>query len=71
MTGSDGVRGEDIIAKGKEYIMGNRAVHGMSARNETIDVTVEWNGQIEKLILKCWSSTCGKWRNGSRDSQIC
>ena len=53
-SGSDLVdlSGEDILLKDKEYIMGKGGGNGAVIRaNETIEVTVEWNGQIEKFKL--------------------
>ena len=58
MAGSEGVRGEDIFFEDKGYIMGNGGGKSdVIGQNETIDVTVEWNGQIEKLILEPTAST--------------
>lgn len=44
--------GEDILMKDKEYIMGKGGGNGaVIPANDTIEVTVEWNGKLEKFTL--------------------
>jgi len=44
--------GEEVILKDRGYIMGKGGGNGaVVPANDTIEVIVEWNGQIEKFTL--------------------
>jgi len=49
---AESTSGEDIITKDKEYFMGKGGGNGaVIPANDTAEVTVEWNGQIERFTL--------------------
>lgn len=49
---AEGTSGEQVLQKDKGYIMGHGGGNGaVIPKNDTAEVTVEWNGQIEKFTL--------------------
>lgn len=49
---AEGTSGEQVLQKDKGYIMGQGGGNGaVIPENDTAEVTVEWNGQIEKFML--------------------
>ncbi|WP_088187180.1 hypothetical protein [Desulfosporosinus sp. FKA] len=49
---AEGTSGEQVLLKDKGYIMGHGGGNGaVIPKNDTAEVTVEWNGQTEKFSL--------------------
>ena len=49
---AESVSGEELLLKDRGYIMGKGGGNGaVIPANDTAEVTVEWNGQIEKFTL--------------------